>query len=158
MIIIQMPKDIRKYEVKSMGAFSVREIIYFSAAVVMAIPGIMVISKGFSMHKNTMMMLLGGILALVLAAPFIMLAIMKEIERTPTEVYIIRAIYRKFVAPRVRKNKCLNRYRVMFDAERKRQIKKMYKSMSPLEKQAYMKFRKKGELKLSHKKQLKIYH
>lgn len=123
MLEAQIPKDIRKYESKMVGPFTLRQLICFIAAVVLAYFAYKGITSFSTADVATPVCVL-------VAAPIIMVGWVKPYGM-PMEKFIQTSFISTILAPKVRKYKTKNQYRLastrlqkMEQKEYKKRLKK----------------------------------
>lgn len=147
MVTVSMPEDIRQFETKFIGNFTLRQVVCLAVGAVFAIPTALLIPTDI-MYKI--------IVAALVEVPFLFAGWAKP-QGMRFEVFVMRMIYYYVLTPRVRKvkedNPYYDSYRKVLAAKEKAKLKKM----SDKERNAYLKQKKNGTIKRSNKAQYKVY-
>lgn len=151
MIEVQMTDDIRKFEPKTIGPFTTRQVICFLIAAVISIP--IAFLTDLAIDNKI-------ILVLVLGIPIAACGYVK-MDGAYFEVLSIRLIYFWFLTPKKRIYKRNNRYKEYIKALEKKEKDAKFAKLTESQKKAYRKYeqnkKKKKDIKYSNKKELKIY-
>lgn len=91
-LIVKMTQDVRRYETKQLGPFTLRQGIFLIIAVIIAVPFLIFIPGSYDMKILTAAIFAGPIAVCGFAKP----------DHTPMEIWVIRFIYRLFLTPRKR--------------------------------------------------------
>ena len=148
---VQMSDDIRKYETKTVGPFTTRQLVCILIAFAYSIPiGILL---PISISNKILVITF-------LAAPVILCGYVK-MDGTNFETLVIRYIYTHFLTPPKRKYISPISFREQMTQQEERLKKERIKKMSPEKKKAFLEKEKKKKKKIvtySDKAQFKIYH
>ena len=151
MIEVQMTDDIRKYETKTLGPFTTRQVICFIIAAVITIP----IAALTDFEWDNKMLLV-----LVLSVPIVACGYVK-MDGAYFEILALRLIYFFFLTPKKRKYVRKNTYKKLQEAVEKSEKKAKLGKLTESQRKAYQKHeeakKKKVNIKYSNKKELKIY-
>lgn len=133
MIVVEMNEDIRKKEVKFMGPLTFRQVISIVIGCAYAVP--IAIFLPFDIGTKL-------IVGFILALPAIACGWVKR-DGQHFETILIRSIYKRILTPRRRKKKdlCYQRPRQKLKREKE---KEFLKSLSPKQRDAYIKAHKHG--------------
>ena len=145
MITMEMSDDIRKYETKSIGPFTIRQVICIGIGCAYSIP--LAAISGLDTANKVL-------LACVLAAPAIACGYVK-LDGAPFEVLFFRLLYWMVLTPKKRKMRGQNIYRSEL-ARIAKQEEAMKMSTKPQQK-AYMKKKKDKLVRYSRKPENKVY-
>ena len=145
---VEMTDDIRKYDTKSFGPFTTRQVVCIAVGLAYSIPIAILAPLSFSDSI---------VLMLALAAPAIIAGYVK-MNGCPFEVLVIRMAYWYFLTPRKRKYKAPNTYREALNLVEAKNKRRKLKNMTEAERKKYMeKEEKKKNVVYSRKKSLKVY-
>ena len=133
MIIVQMNEDIRKKEVKSVGRFTFRQIICLAVGFAYAVPIAIAIPADIAIKL---------LIGVALIAPAGACGWVKS-QGQHFETLALRFIYKKFLTPRLRRKKDLAYVRPKKMLKKEKELEKL-RRMTPPQREAYKKARKKG--------------
>ncbi len=151
-LTVQMTDDIRKYETKAIGPFTMRQAICLSLGVLFSLPvGILVDTT-----IDNKILIMSIIVAPFLASGYI------KVDGMRFEILIIRYIYRSVLTPRKRKYKTQNVFREEIarieEEEYKESLKQMTKKeRKKAEKEHDAKTAKTKKITYSTKAKYKVY-
>lgn len=152
MITVEMSDDIRKYENKTVGPFTTRQIVGIALGSVVALPIVMIVPLQDISNKI--------LLFAVILIPFLACGFSRS-SGGPIEVVAIRILYFYFFTPRKRKIIQKNEF---YEEIKQRQEEKKniwYSKLSPSEKKKYDDqyggIGKKRKVKYSARKDMKVY-
>lgn len=147
-IIVEMADDIRKFETKSVGPFTTRQLIWGLAGIGIALPiGLLL---PFKLEDKILV-------SLVLAVPAFIMGFIK-MDGMKGEVLVIRYLYKKVLAPQRRKYISKNTFREDLERQEKIREKKKLSKMTASEKKKYEKEKQsKEKIVYSSKKENKVY-
>ncbi len=94
-LTVNMTQDVRRYETRDLGPFTKRQGIWLFVAVVIGVP--IAILLPFPIYLKI-------IFASAVAAPIGICGFIKP-DHTPMEKWVLRVLYRTFLAPRIRRKK-----------------------------------------------------
>lgn len=147
MITVEMPQDIRKFEPKFMGNFTLRQTVCIGIGAIIALPVAALIPVSI-MTKF--------VIAMVIIIPFLLAGWMKP-EGMHFEIFAMRMIYYNFLTPKIRKVKIRNSYRISYENVLKAKENKKLKAMSDRERKKYLKQKKENVIIRSNKRKYKVY-
>lgn len=147
MITVEMPEDIRKFEAKFMGNFTLRQTVCLAIGAAIVIPVALLVPVDL-MYKF--------VIGALLLIPFMFAGWFKP-QGMNFEVYAMRMIYYYVLTPRIRKAKMKNVYRTSYEKVLKAEEKKKLKGMTDAERKKYLKQKNRPEIKRSDKKRFKVY-
>lgn len=125
---MEMPKDIRKYETKLVGPFTLRQTVCALIGAAYAVPiGLLLPIDNISTKI---------VIIIFLMAPAIMCGWMKMDGVTP-EVFAIRLVYTIFLTPHMRKVKYTNFFYEQYKKYLKKEETRKVAKMSPQRQRAY---------------------
>lgn len=122
MIEIEIPEDIRKYEAKFVGPFTLRQAVCFAAGCVLAVPTYLIISK-FAPTD------VAAFACIIVSAPFLVCGWVQPYGMT-MEQFAKTAFVSNILAPTKRKYKTVNLYELAYnldDETPKKKIKRLKK-------------------------------
>lgn len=146
MIDVEMSDDIRKYEIKTMGPFTTRQLVCIIIAVILGAP---IFFFDFTIDTKI-------IVASILAIPPLLCGWIK-IDGATFEVIAMRYIYLKFLTPAKRKFISKNSYREKLDVMKKQEEQQMLQTLPPAQQKRYLKNKEKKLVKYSNNKACKVY-
>lgn len=148
MIQVQVPKDIRKFQTKAIGPFTLRQVVCLILGIVPAVLVAILVPLGIE-YKI--------LIGMIFAIPIWLCGFLKIDGATP-EVYVIRLIYKYFLTSPKRKVKYENTYREAFKSLKKKEEKEKLLQMTVKERKRYIKeSRQKKKIKYSNNPKYKIY-
>ena len=150
MIEVQMTDDIRKYETKTIGPFTTRQLVCIIIAAIITIP----IAALTDFEWDNKMLLI-----VILSVPIVACGYVK-MDGAYFEVLALRFIYFFFLTPKKRKYVRKNVYKKYQEAIEKSEKEAKLQKLSESQRRAYRKHeeeKKKASVKYSNKKELKIY-
>lgn len=148
MIEVEMSEDIRKYEPKAIGPFTLRQAICAGIAVCLGLPAALIIPGDITV-KVLIFCLFGGI---PLACGYI------KMDGAYAEVIVIRYIYSHMLTPRKRKYKRKNAFKEQIEILEKKEENAKLSQMTSSQQKSYQKQKaKKGTVKYSNKKEYRVY-
>ncbi len=147
MITMEMSDDIRKYETKSMGPFTIRQVICIAVGCAYSAP-IAAMAPLETANKV--------LLFCLLALPAVACGYVK-LDGAPFEVLFFRLLYWFFLTPRKRKMKGTNMYREELERIDRREERKKVSKMTKAQRAAYQKKKKNKVINYSRKPENKVY-
>ena len=147
MIDVEMADDIRKYETKTLGMFTTRQLVALCIGAVYSLPIALLIPVSF----ENKLLIFG-----LLMAPAIICGFTK-MDGTNFEVVAIRMIYTFFLTPAKRKRIQKNTFREAMEKRDQKEEKIMLSKMSDSKRKEYEKNKKKKVIKYSNRKEFKVY-
>lgn len=148
MIEVEMSDDIRKYETKTLGPFTTKQLVCIVISLIYSIP-IALLTPVSIINK----FLIGAALAI----PCILCGYIK-VNGTPLEVMIFRFAYLSFLTPSKRKFIVQNPYRKHIENMKKAEEKEAFDKLTKKEKKKVLKEQKKNaNVTYSKQEQYKIY-
>ena len=150
MIEVEMTDDIRKFETKFLGPFTMRQTICTVVACLYTIP----IAIALPMELENKLLV-----AMLLAAPVIGCGYIKQ-DGMHLEVLAMRVLYMYFLTPGKRKCKAVNNYKESLKDVKKQNEKEYISSLSMKEQKKYQKQKEKAKKKgvnYKSKQGIKVY-
>lgn len=135
MVEVEMAVDIRKFEPKSVGPFTLRQAVCIALPLVYGVP-FAVFVKSISIDTRIL-------IAMMIMAPIWMCGFVK-LDGQPLEIYAMRYIYFSFLTPRKRKYSRENKWKKLYSELEKEEKNEMLKGLSKKELAQYQKENKKG--------------
>ena len=120
MIEVEIPKDIRQYEAKLIGPFTLRQTIFFVAGCAFAIPTFNIVY-----HISTMDV--AAFMCMIVATPFLAFGWVK-VYGMPLEKFIKTAFISNVLSPKHRKYKTENTFDIFFGDDFKSKQKRVKKN------------------------------
>lgn len=148
MISIEMTDDIRKFQPKIVGNFTMRQIVCTALGLGISLPLALALCDTW----DNRLLIIGLIGAPIVACGF------TSMNNLPLEIFAIRYVYFKFLTPRKRKYKIENSFRRDMEAYKKQVEKKKLSKLKPEQRNAYIKNKQqKKNVTYSKKKDLVFY-
>lgn len=148
MITVQMTDDIRQFETKFLGPFTLRQTICVALGAGIGIPlALLLPFEDISTRFFA---------AFLIALPFILCGWLKP-SGMHFEVYMMRLIYATVLTPKKRRVQAVNSYRKTYEKMLKKEDLKKMKRMSDAQKKKYLKAKQKKNIIRSSKKKYKVY-
>lgn len=149
MIEVEMSEDIRKYEPKAVGPFTLRQLICFGIAAIIAIPIAILLPLRWD---NKLLV------ACIIVVPIALCGYIK-MDGMPFEVLVLRLVYMYILTPGKRKYKRENTYRTAMKRMQKQEEQRKMAKMTPAQQKAYLRRKnRKKSIVYSKKRQFKVYH
>ena len=146
-----MTDDIRKFEPKTIGPFTTRQVVCFLIAAIICVP----IGLLTDLEWDNKILLIVAMGVPIAACGYV------KMDGAYFEVLAIRFLYAFFLTPKKRIYKRENQYRKLQKAIEKNEKQAKFSKLTDSQKKAYKKHeaakKKKANIKYSNKKELKIY-
>lgn len=147
MINVEMTDDIRKFETKTTGPFTTRQLICIGIACLYSFPIALSIPTSLS-NK----LLIGFIIAM----PVVLCGYIK-MDGAYFEVLALRILYLKFLAPKKRKYIAPNSFREEMKMFEKRKESQLMAKMTSSQRKKYIKSKEQKSITYSKKREYKVY-
>lgn len=147
MINVMMTDDIRKYETKSFGPFTTRQVVCIGLALLYSVP--IGVATPFALDTKIM-------LIVILAMPMVMAGYLK-LDGMKFEVLLIRMLYVMVLTPRHRKYKAVNTFREAQNRLDAAIERRKLSRMTDSQRKKYEKAKQKPVVRYSRKPALKVY-
>ncbi len=147
MIEVEMSDDIRKYETKTLGPFTTRQLVCVVIGIVLGAPIAALVPVDIT-YKI--------VLFCVFAAIPFMCGFIK-MDGAHAEVILIRLAYKYFICPAKRKYILKNSFREALKAMEKREEQAKYANLSVSQQKAYKKQKENKQIRYSNKKGCRVY-
>lgn len=148
MINVEMSDDIRKYETKTIGPFTSRQLVCLGIALSYAVP--MALFLPLEIDSRI-------VIAAIAAVPVILCGYIK-MDGLKFEGIIMRMLYLYYLTPAKRKCKCENTFRQGINQIKLREEKRKLNKMTPKQQKMYEKKKtQQKQVTYSNKKQFKVY-
>lgn len=148
MVEVEMSDDIRKYETKTAGPFTTRQLVFLVIAFIYALPIAIMVPIAIE-YKI--------LVAILLATPCILCGYVK-MDGVNFEILVLRMIYLYFLTPAKRKQIVKNPFREELKKIKKQEEDKKIAAMTAKQRKKYIKEqKKKKQVHYSKNAALKIY-
>jgi hypothetical protein len=148
MITVEMTDDIRQYETKFLGPFTLRQTICVGLGAAIAIPIALLLP--FEDISNKLFV------AFFIAMPFILCGWIKP-AGMHFEVFSMRILYSSVLTPKKRRVRAQNSYRKAYEKILKKEEQARLKKMPEAQRKRYLKNKKNNTIVRSSKKKYRIY-